>query len=331
MFGSPERSLKAFVQFSPLAVAEFGLDGLVKLWNPAAERMFGWTEAEVLGRPYLGVPAEDRTEFEDRLRQLLAGGTIRGKEVRRQRKDGGRFYARLWAAPIHSEHGEITGITAILEDISEQKESERKLLESQARQEEMESEIQRREERMRLACEAAKIGCWDWNLETGEMVWSATASEQMGLPEDSPASFETFMNSVHPDDRLSIQKAIEAAIHGKKKDPYVSYRRVWPDGSVHFRSVIGRVFYDKTGRPVRMLGVGMDLDDTKRADDRLQLQVAALQAAANAIVITDITGAIIWTNQAFSQLTGYGPEEVLGNNPRVLKSGEMEDGFYAEM
>ena len=45
MFGSPERSLKAFVQFSPLAVVELGMDGLVKLWNPAAERMFGWRKA----------------------------------------------------------------------------------------------------------------------------------------------------------------------------------------------------------------------------------------------------------------------------------------------
>ncbi len=330
MFGSPERSLKAFVQFSPLAVVELGLDGLVKLWNPAAERMFGWTEAEVLGRPYLGVSAEDQAQFEDGICQLLAGCTIRGKEVRRQRKDGSQFDARLWAAPIHNQQDEITGITAIIEDINDQKESERKLQESQARQEEVEAELQRREERMRLAFEAAKIGCWDWNLETGEMVWSAVASRQMGLPEDSPTSYAIFVNSVHPDDRQAIQDTIEAAIRDNK-DPCVPYRMIWPDGSVHFRSVTGRVFHDNTGRPVRMLGVGMDLDDSKRADDRLQLQVAALQAAANAIVITDTTGTILWTNQAFSQLTGYRPEEALGNNPRVLKSGEMGRGFYAEM
>ena len=135
---------------------------------------------------------------------------------------------------------------------------------------------------------------------------------------------------MHPDDRKAIQDTIEAAIRDNK-DPNTAYRMIWPDGSVHFRSVTGRVFHDNTGRPVRMLGVGMDLDDSKRADDRLQLQAAALQAAANAIVITDTTGAILWTNQAFSQLTGYGPEEVLGNNPRVLKSGEMKCSFYAEM
>ncbi len=330
MFGSPERSLKAFVQFSPLAVVEVGLEGLVKLWNPAAQRMFGWTEAEALGRPYLAVPAEDRAEFEDLTRQLLAGCTIRGKEVCRQRKDGRRFYAKLWAAPIHDEEDKITGITATFEDITEQKENERKLRESQARQEEVESELQRREERMRLAFEAAKIGCWDWNLETGEMVWSAVASKQMGLPEDSPTSYAMFVNSVHPDDRKAMQETIEAAIRDNKA-PHTSYRMIWPDGSVHFRSVTGRVFHDKTGRAVRMLGVGMDVDDSKRADDRLQLQVAALQAAANAIVITDTTGTILWTNQAFSQLTGYRSEEALGNNPRVLKSGEMGGDFYAEM
>ena len=246
MFDSPERSLKAFVQFSPLAVVEVGLEGLVKLWNPAAERMFGWTETEALGRPYLAIPAEYQAEFEDVTRQLLAGCTIRGKEVRRQRKDGRQFYARLWAAPIHDQQDKITGITAILEDITEQKENERKLRESQARQEEMESELQRREERMRLAFEAAKIGCWDWNLETGEMVWSAVASKQMGLPEDSPTSYAMFMNSVHPDDRKAMQETIEAAIRDNKA-PHISYRMIWPDGSVHFRSVTVASFTTRRG------------------------------------------------------------------------------------
>ena len=75
----------------------------------------------------------------------------------------------------------------------------------------------------------------------------------------------------------------------------------------------------------------MDIDDSKAADERLLLQSAALQAAANSIVITDSKGAILWTNQAFSQLTGYGSEEVLGKNPRLLKSGEHDSAFYANL
>ena len=330
MFGSPERSLQALVQFSPLAILELNLEGEIKLWNSAAERMFGWAESEVLGRVSPTIPSEGRAEYEDDLSHVIGGATIRGKEVGRQHKDGRRLDARLWAAPIHNQLNEITGITAILEDITDQKESERKLLASEAREAEMEAELQRNEERMRLACDAAKIGCWDWNLVTGEMVWSATASRQMGLPDDAPTNFEIFMNSVHPDDQKAIQEAVEAAIR-ENKNPDVPYRMVWPDGSVHWRSVTGRVIHDKAGRPIRMLGIGMDLDDYKATDERLLLQAAALQAAANSIVITDNTGTILWTNQAFSQLTGYSSEEVLGKNPRVLKAGQHDDAFYSNM
>jgi PAS domain S-box-containing protein len=61
------------------------------------------------------------------------------------------------------------------------------------------------------------------------------------------------------------------------------------------------------------------------------LQSAALEAAANAIVITDSHGTIVWVNHAFTTMTGYGKEEVLGKNPRVLKSGDQPEGFYANL
>jgi PAS domain S-box-containing protein len=67
------------------------------------------------------------------------------------------------------------------------------------------------------------------------------------------------------------------------------------------------------------------------ADEQLRLQSAALQAAANTIVITDRAGKIIWVNPAFTQLTGYSFEEALGQNPRLLKSGKQDAAFYQGM
>jgi PAS domain S-box-containing protein len=152
---------------------------------------------------------------------------------------------------------------------------------------------------MRLAFDAAKIGLWDWNIATNDAVWSAAASGQMGQPEDSPTSFELFMNSVHPDDRKTMQESIENAVRNNGERA--------------------------------MVGISIDIDDQKAANERLLLQVAALQAAANSIVITDNQGTILWFNQAFSQLTGYRSEEVLGKNPRFLKSGEHGSAFYKDM
>src|SRR5439155_2594281 len=69
----------------------------------------------------------------------------------------------------------------------------------------------------------------------------------------------------------------------------------------------------------------------QQAEEQLRLQSAALQAAANAILITDRSGKIIWINPAFSQTTGYSYEDVRGKNPRFLKSGKQDETFYREM
>jgi len=71
--------------------------------------------------------------------------------------------------------------------------------------------------------------------------------------------------------------------------------------------------------------------ERKRAEQQVELQAAALRAAANAILITDHLGTILWTNPAFTALTGYAPEEVLGKNPRILKSGMHGKDFYDRM
>jgi len=77
--------------------------------------------------------------------------------------------------------------------------------------------------------------------------------------------------------------------------------------------------------------VARDISHRKRADEQLRLQSAALEAAANAIVITNQKGTIVWVNHAFTTITGYSKEEALGNNPRLLKSGEQPQSYYANL
>jgi diguanylate cyclase (GGDEF)-like protein/PAS domain S-box-containing protein len=77
--------------------------------------------------------------------------------------------------------------------------------------------------------------------------------------------------------------------------------------------------------------VGSRTAELFTANTQLKLHAAALQAAANSIMITDLTGAIVWTNPAFSAQSGYSAQEVLGNNPRLLASGKQDKHFYAQM
>ncbi len=82
------------------------------------------------------------------------------------------------------------------------------------------------------------------------------------------------------------------------------------------------------GQLLGFFGIYQDITERKRAEEQLRLQGAALEAAANAILITDCEGRITWVNPAFTRLTGYGTAEVIGQTPRLLKSGEHEETFY---
>jgi len=88
---------------------------------------------------------------------------------------------------------------------------------------------------------------------------------------------------------------------------------------------------DARGRVTGASTIARDITAHKRADEQLKLQSTALEAAANAIVITDSHGSIVWVNAAFTTMTGYSKEEVLGKNPRLLKSGDQPQSYYADL
>ncbi|PZV11602.1 MAG: histidine kinase [Pseudanabaena sp.] len=114
-------TLQALVSASPRAILMLDLEGNVKIWNPAAEQMFGWTEAEVIDRPSpisLDEPIEDYTTIQG---SVLQGKTYTRVELCRHRKDGKEINIIFSAAPLPDTNGEISGLVAVIADISEQK------------------------------------------------------------------------------------------------------------------------------------------------------------------------------------------------------------------
>jgi two-component system, sensor histidine kinase and response regulator len=160
-------------------------------------------------------------------------------------------------------------------EVHEHQLAEEKYHQEATARESAEGALLQSEERMRLAMDAAKIGLWDLDVIKDEHIWSDTCKALLDLPLDSPANYDVLMSRVHPDDREMMRDTINRA-NREKKDYACEFRAVWPDGSVHWQTSSGRPFYDDTGHLIRVIGISMDIDGRKRAEERLQLQAKEL-------------------------------------------------------
>src|ERR1700730_15819085 len=134
-----------------------------------------------------------------------------------------------------------------------------------------------------------------------------------------------------PSERHGEVQAIMERIRTGQPVECLETQRVTKAGCVLDLSVSVSPIKDKIGRIVGVSTIARDITLRKRSEEQLKLQSAALEAAGHAIVITDCDGKIVWLNKAFTALTGYSKEEVLGKNPRLLKSGGHSETYYAKL
>ncbi len=129
----------------------------------------------------------------------------------------------------------------------------------------------------------------------------------------------------HPDYRDLVRKRIGELREGQSP-PRIEEKIVRLDGGIRDVEVVASHFTDRQGPAIQV--ILHDITERKRAEEQLRLHLTILESTANAIVISGRDGAIQWVNPAFTQLTGYRPAEVVGQNPRVLKSGRQPPKFY---
>lgn len=145
-----------------------------------------------------------------------------------------------------------------------------------------EASLQESERQLRQALEAAHMGTWDWNIQKGQIQWSANLEALFGLePGEFDGSFAMFISSVHPEDRNRLQEAINAAVT-TGAEYNIEFRVVYPDGTIRWALSQGKVFYDESGQPVRMAGVDLDITERKRSEAELQESAAWLKLAQKA-------------------------------------------------
>ncbi|HEY6249786.1 MAG TPA: PAS domain S-box protein, partial [Candidatus Angelobacter sp.] len=126
------QTLSTLIQASPAAIITVDQDAIVRLWNPAAEKLFGWAEEEVVGHPLPTVPAGWEKEFEERVRRAFSGETALPTEVSRVRKDGSLVEISAATAAVRDADGAIVGVMAVMQDVTQRKRAEEALQKASA-------------------------------------------------------------------------------------------------------------------------------------------------------------------------------------------------------
>ena len=137
-----------------------------------------------------------------------------------------------------------------------------------------------------LALEAGGLGTWDYRFETGEVFWDERARDMYGFSSGARIGYSEAIANIHAEDRPGVEQAVRRALAGETGGVYhCDYRVVWPDGSVRWVYSHGRVYFERTetaARPVRFIGVNLDISDRKAAEDALRQSQVRLHLALDA-------------------------------------------------
>jgi PAS domain S-box-containing protein len=298
--------LAAIVESSGDAIVSKDLNGVIASWNQGAERLFGYTAEETIGKPVtLLIPPERHDEEQSILERIRRGESIEHFETVRRRKDGSLLDISLTVSPIRDTRGNIVGASKIARDITRRKRVEVALRES--------------EQRLRLATQTGKLGVWDWDVVTNRISWSDSLYAIHGVRSDQfDGTVEGFTALVHPEDQGLVSAAIQRTLD--KDVPYeIEFRAVRPDGTVVWLFTSAAVLRDG-GRPVRMLGATMDITQRKHTEDALRQSEEKLRQQAQ-----ELEQQLIMSGRLVSlgEVTASMAHEF--NNPLGIIMGFVED------
>jgi PAS domain S-box-containing protein len=286
-------------------------DGRVMLTNQACAEFFGVSVDSILDKTLTQLnPSEAEVEHcTTQDEEVLS--TLQEKFIPEEvfvSATGERRWFQTIKKPLFGRNGEADRIFGVATDITARKQAEEKL--------------RQREEQLNLALDAARMGYWDWNLETGEVTWSYHLERIFGLaPNTFDGNYETFYNYLYPDDRDRVQQAVQDYL-ASGEDLQLEFRIVLPDGRVRWLEGKGRLYYNETGTPVRMTGINLDITDRKQAQEALQAQTEFLRTVLDTnpslIYVKDREGRFVLINQGFADFYGLPAEEIIGKTDPQL-------------
>ena len=331
----PEEGISKFFENTTIGMYRTTADGRILSVNSVLLSMLGFELFEELAQRNLNrsgySPGYNRSKF---LEKIEREGQIIGWESSWQRRDGTDIFIRESARAVRDDYGNTMCYEGTVEDITDRKEAEEALRES--------------EKRYMLAQEAGKVGIWDWDLKTNDIYVDPCLKALLGYEDHEIRNHLDYWGAlVHPDDADAVGAEAQRHFDGETPQFELAHRMLHKDGSIRWLLARGIVIRDSDGTPVRMLGTDTDITKRKRAEEELQKseeKFRSLVENANDIVYTTtIDGIFSYVSPNWTEVLGHEPTEVTGKHvsfflhhddipvcqeflEKVLNTGEKQSG-----
>lgn len=250
------RVLSSAIEQSPTAVLITDSGGVIEYVNPRFEAVTGYSSAELKGKkPGVLKSGVHPPEFYEQMWAAITSGRPWQGDICNRRKNGELYWESRSISPIKNGSGRITHYVGMqVEDLERKK---------------IEEKLRRREEMLAEAQKIAHLGNWEWDMAANEVWWSDEMYRIFGLErKDFGATYESFLNAVHPDDMETVREAVARALEDKA--PYkLLYRVRKPGGDVRVVHSRGEVLVDSNGATVRLRGTAQDITECKQMEEEL--------------------------------------------------------------
>ncbi|HQS58115.1 MAG: hypothetical protein B7Y56_04115 [Gallionellales bacterium 35-53-114] len=189
------------------------------------------------------------------------------------------------------------------------------------------------EQRLGFALESGNFAVWDWDVASGKVELSNVGKRLFGYDTDvSSGHIGEWIARIHLDDKAHVRACTKDHFRGRTENLSVEFRIRCKDGSWKWILARGLVVNRAAdGKPLRMIGLHSDISERKRAEEELRLSSTVFNLADEGMVVTNPQNEIISVNPAFSLITGYAAEDVIGQNPRLLSARTHSKEFYKEL
>jgi PAS domain S-box-containing protein len=304
----------SIVNSSDDAIISKTLAGIITSWNGGAEKLFGYTSAEAIGKHIsIIIPKTLMDEEAQIIDKIWHGKFVKHYETQRLRKDGHIVEVSLTVSPVFDENGNITGASKIARDITEKKKAA--------------DAIRLSNERYNLVAKATNDSIWDWDILTGTVTRTGEGFTRMfGYTiEESAADPLFWSKKVHPEDITRVLNLLQLVFNEPKtfywEDEYRVYNAKGKDAYVYDK---GYILRDETGRAIRMIGATQDITQQKEQI----IEIRRIQQ--NLYSLINNTRDLIWSvnkdlkiiaaNKAYSDaIEVYTGEPVMEGDDAILK------------